>query len=364
MPDTNSSSGLGVQQRTLHLEAALQTVRALMPALSLEQALGRLLDAALERVAAERGSVQVARQDGTLCILRARGVPQHIVRETSVEPGQGISGLVVETGTPLLVKDIGRDARFLPRGCGSYGTPSFLSLPIRLHGEVRGVINLNDKRDRRAFSPEDMWLLAFVTEHVEPALESSHRLEQALVLAQQDTLTGLANQGHFWSSLELERERADRYGRELSLVILDIDHFKRCNDRHGHLLGDQVLRRVAQILTRLSRTCDLPARYGGEEFAVILPETDLSGAAVFAEKIRHAVEVFAGNASEGPPVTVSVGVASHLSIGGTATDLVRAADAALYRAKAAGRNRVLASSAVAPAASIQDEGADSSGGGS
>jgi diguanylate cyclase (GGDEF)-like protein len=165
------------------------------------------------------------------------------------------------------------------------------------------------------------------------------RLER---LANTDALTGVANRRRFMDRLAKEVERANRYGRPLSLLGLDLDHFKRINDTWGHPVGDEVLRRTGAILRDLGRDTDVPARLGGEEFAVLLPETEVGGATALAERIRRriAAEEIEVEGRERFNVTVSVGVAS---LGGAATDgraLLKAADDALYRAKEMGRDRV------------------------
>jgi diguanylate cyclase (GGDEF)-like protein len=140
-----------------------------------------------------------------------------------------------------------------------------------------------------------------------------------------------------------EVERARRYGHELGLIMLDIDNFKQINDTYGHLQGDEVLREVARVLRQSSREIDEPARYGGEEMAVALPQTDLEGAYQFAERVRRRIEALALPLPDGDGVlrvTASFGAASLASAGGVDKDsLVGSADAALYQAKRAGKNR-------------------------
>jgi diguanylate cyclase (GGDEF)-like protein len=166
-----------------------------------------------------------------------------------------------------------------------------------------------------------------------------------------DGLTGIHNHRHFQARLREEVSRAQRYGSALSLVMLDLDHFKEVNDRWGHPLGDQVLRGTAELIRQALRDVDLCARYGGEEFAVLLPETPPQGAALVARRIRrlvaervYALDAVAEAGDERPSelqVTCSAGVASYPSPGATTPEtLVRRADEALYKAKEAGRNSV------------------------
>jgi diguanylate cyclase (GGDEF)-like protein len=159
-------------------------------------------------------------------------------------------------------------------------------------------------------------------------------------LTRTDPLTGLANRRHFDATLAAELKRFDRYATPVSLVMVDLDHFKRVNDTYGHAGGDAVLAEVARRLQTMTRETDLVARFGGEEMCVVLPSTSLDGAAQLAERLR---EVLAASPvpfdGEPIPVTASFGVATATRIGGPA-GLIRDADAALYRAKHQGRNRV------------------------
>ncbi len=173
--------------------------------------------------------------------------------------------------------------------------------------------------------------------------EAQLALEQ---LATKDGLTGIANRRAFDDVLQTEWRRAIREAKLISLLMVDVDHFKNYNDCFGHQAGDECLKRVAEILAKsMLRPGDFVARYGGEEFAVILPDVDRAGAMLLAERIRMAVELLHipnGN-PDGAPVTVSVGSATAIVLEKiTATELLRTADAALYQAKHEGRNRVVA----------------------
>ena len=155
-----------------------------------------------------------------------------------------------------------------------------------------------------------------------------------------DGLTNLSNRKQLDTLLDEEIARARRHRRELSVLMLDIDHFKKINDTHGHLTGDSVLRGLAAILQKRLRPSDRLGRYGGEEFCAILPETSLTSAAHMAEELRKLVETYAFSAENREVrVTISIG-ASSLAEGMQAADLYRTADEKLYEAKRAGRNRV------------------------
>ena len=164
---------------------------------------------------------------------------------------------------------------------------------------------------------------------------------QLQTLSRTDRLTGLYNRGHWEEALKLEYARHARYGHPTTLIMFDIDHFKRVNDTYGHQVGDQVIQRVAQVLRDLVRDADIAGRYGGEEFAVLLPDTDKAGGAILAERLRQAVEVEHLEHEAGPVrFTISLGVADLAYPSSDYKQLIEWADQALYASKRAGRNRV------------------------
>ncbi len=169
--------------------------------------------------------------------------------------------------------------------------------------------------------------------------ERTLMLDQLRNLAITDDLTKLFNSRHFYSQLEQEMNRYRRYKRIFSILLLDIDHFKRFNDNYGHLEGDRILRRVGRMITSCMRTMDTAYRYGGEEFTVLLPETDCDAALTVAERIKEKVSGEALEYSNDPCVTVSIG-ATQYSETDTISDLIKRADKAMYVAKQKGRNRI------------------------
>jgi diguanylate cyclase (GGDEF)-like protein len=174
--------------------------------------------------------------------------------------------------------------------------------------------------------------------------ERARKADFYKTLAERDGLTGLLNYRSFQEVLRQELQRSLRYERNLSLLMVDVDKFKDLNDMRGHLCGDRVLQQIARLLDENCREQDYCCRYGGEEFAIVVPETDKSGALRLAERIRSSVELTKFLADDGPPLsrlTVSVGVATRPPDGSTPPELVEAADRAMYAAKALGRNAVV-----------------------
>jgi diguanylate cyclase (GGDEF)-like protein len=212
-----------------------------------------------------------------------------------------------------------------------------LSVPAQ-ESESETVVELHPPQG--GFSAETVELARWLVSQAAIALENAELHHVVQRQATTDELTGLANRRRFMEALGAEIERLERFGGALTLVLADIDDFKRINDRFGHHVGDEALRRFAQLLTAELREIDVAGRLGGEEFAVLLPETDLEGGLVAAERIRRAVAESELVLSEAVHVrfTASLGIASHT--GEPADVLLQRADAALYRAKAEGKNQV------------------------
>jgi diguanylate cyclase (GGDEF)-like protein len=200
-------------------------------------------------------------------------------------------------------------------------------------------------RPGEPFTAAEREVFLYLVGQVSSSIENIALHELVSEQAVTDELTGLSNNRRFRELISKEAARAERFGHELSLIMLDIDDFKQINDTYGHLQGDEVLRMVGRVLHLESRGVDEPARYGGEEFAVALPETGLDGAVELAERIRVRIEaeqVPRGDGAGAVSVTASIGAASMRGSADGAEPLIAAADAALYEAKRTGKNRVVA----------------------
>jgi len=221
-----------------------------------------------------------------------------------------------------------------------------LCAPLVGHGEVLGVLHLASTK-KQGLSTEVQRLAGVLAEQLSLALGNLRLQETLRSRSERDPLTDLYNRRHLELSVERELARAIRHGNSLTFIMLDVDHFKVFNDTHGHDAGDAVLRDVAHVLKRHTRTEDIACRYGGEEFLMVLPGCPLQDAYQKAEAIREAIaqlRVSAVGAGQSR-VTASIGIACYPQHGERLEELIRVADAALYRAKAAGRNRVVATSA-------------------
>ncbi|MDQ6726305.1 MAG: GGDEF domain-containing protein, partial [Actinomycetota bacterium] len=246
-------------------------------------------------------------------------------------------------GGPVLWPGDGAAVRAAPQepDCDGGG----VAIPLRSGGHPFGVLAYYGRAT--AFDDGDVDSLVILVRQAETAIENSFLYEEAVRLSLTDGMTGLWNRRNFDLRLESELSRAVRFAEPFGVVFVELDQMKAVNDRHGHQAGDTVLIELARRLTEAVREVDLVARWGGDEFTLLLPKTGLAGAVLLAEKIRAAVGTVAFRVDTGSlDLTISVGVAAYPEHGSSGKDLVAAADAAMYRAKAGGRNRVEA--AIAP----------------
>jgi two-component system cell cycle response regulator len=262
----------------------------------------------------------------------------------------------LSTGALVLVTDVATDPLYEAerRRWASDGilvpTRSAVAVPFSMKDRQVGVFFLRTTGQDPPLTPADAQFAETVIRTAVAAIEKAYDFETAVLdrrrfeqLAFTDPLTGTLNRRAMGEALETELERARRYNLYLSLMLADLDRFKQINDQRGHLAGDAVLRQVGELLRREARSVDIVARYGGEEFVVVMPETTLQGAAVFAERVRRRVEARDFAEPGGAPLrmTVSIGIAGYPNERVTSADsFVALADQALYRAKDEGRNLV------------------------
>jgi diguanylate cyclase (GGDEF)-like protein len=239
-----------------------------------------------------------------------------------------------------------RTRLFDPQGTGRGGSAeealhAFQSFPISTNGKLTGLFAVGGRATAR-LDADTHAFLAQVANQAHIVVENARLVERLRELSIRDSLTELYNHRHAMDLLSNEFERVGRYAAGVSLLMLDLDEFKRINDDHGHPAGDAVLREMARVLEETLRTVDSLGRYGGEEFVAILPHTSPEEAAATAERIRLRVQNHVFWVGAKPlTITVSIGVASYPSPAVDSPEsLVREADRALYRAKEAGRNRV------------------------
>jgi diguanylate cyclase (GGDEF)-like protein len=264
------------------------------------------------------------------------------VSRMSFKPG-GLADRVILRNTYILSNDRPESEHRLSRLARREGIKSFICLPLIYQKKPLGVIYVYNK-ESDTFTNEQITLLTTLSNLAAGAIANVQLLEATEKMATVDALTGLLNRRKYDELIEQELKRAIRYQRELSLLLLDIDHFKKINDTYGHQVGDQALQHISNIISEDLRNVDTAARYGGEEFAVILPETGIEGASLVAKRIRVSISSnpLSIDRELSIPMTVSIGIASYPDCADTAKRLSQYADQALYESKSAGRNRVTA----------------------
>lgn len=284
-------------------------------------------------------------EEGTLSIVAHSGLSEDYLRRGPIPVGESVAGAVAQQRRPIHVPDAPNHLGLYKADvAGREGLKSIYCLPLVIRDRCIGVMTFYHRKEH-SYSDDETQFLSTFASTVSIAIDNARLYEEQKRRAVTDGLTGLHNHKHFHDNLSLEINRARRYGNRLSVIILDIDLFKKYNDAYGHLEGDALLREMGGILKKTARENDLVARYGGEEFVFLLHQSNKSEAMLFAGRLRKRIcdHRFKGEEiMPGGRLTVSLGVASFPEDADSASSLVHTADQALYRAKKEGRNRVRA----------------------
>lgn len=269
---------------------------------------------------------------GTLKFVHATGPGADSIRGLVLQRGQGVAGWVAEHGQPLLVADAQTDKRFTPAvdQVSGFVTKSIIAVPLTTRHQVYGVIELINKLDETQFTDRDLLVLQTIANFAAIAIERAYYLRAVERLALTDPLTGLPNRRAFEQVLEREVEKTRRLRTLFALLILDVDHFKAINDRHGHVAGDEALRAVANILRSTARKVDFPSRLGGDEFAVLLPDTAEGDAPFVVRRIQRALDDYNQTAA----IVLSISIGARIVDPLAPETILADADRAMYDAKA------------------------------
>jgi histidine kinase len=342
---TRTSEQLLVQ---VDLQALMTALKAIAQEQVHSRMISQIIETAMAFAGAHKGMLALRADDGRFCIeaeASLEGEPR-ILQSLPVLRGSDVPSTILNyvarTRAAMVIDDAQQEQTLLPALLAdpyvkAHQVRSMLCIPILAgsweDSELLGMLYLENNRTSHGFTEKHFEMLEII------AIAAAGRLELSKKAAI-DSLTGLFNRGYLQSVLHIEVATANRAERPLSLLLIDIDHFKQFNDTWGHQVGDEVLRHVADTIRQCCRDADIVARYGGEEIAVLLPDTTDSSAAVLAERVRAAIESRPLN-RQGQPllVTASIGIAAYQK-GQSDDDFVRAADQALYQAKHDGRNCV------------------------
>lgn len=321
--------------------------KTITSSIELKEVLSEIMNKIKEMTKAESWSVLlVDHETGELVFEKTDNRKTKKIEKFRLKMGEGIAGWVAQEGIPVVVPDVSKDERFFGKidKAIRFKTKSLLCVPIKSKDQVVGVIELVNKTTGEPFSKEDLDLLLRLVDLTAIAIERTSLYQKMTELAITDDLTKLFNTRYLNRTIEVEIHRASRYNTSVSLIFMDIDHFKNINDRYGHLIGSKVLVEIAQLLLKSLRSVDIVARYGGDEFVIVLPQTTPDYAIQIAERMRKSVEQYTFLKKEGYSLrlTASFGVASYPESAKTKEELIRLADEAMYRVKYQTRNAVYA----------------------
>jgi diguanylate cyclase (GGDEF)-like protein len=311
----------------------------------LKRLISVILDKAIETVNAEKGSLMLYDPaDNTLQVKVVYGLKdkQHeddinngLVECQKMKPESGIAGKVYTEKKSIITNLGGQDPRFNQLS-NNNNVSSLICVPLIAKGECIGIINITNKKNGKLFNKKDLEFVEALANQAAIAVDNAQLYE----LATKDGLTKLYIHRHFYFLLESEIKRVQRYHHVLSLLMMDIDNFKAVNDSYGHLVGDMVLKEIANVIQKTIRHVDIPARYGGEEFTVILPETPVLSGVIIAERLRKKISEISVKVDDNHYVTptVSIGISEFPNSGEGIKDLIDKADKALYVSKENGKN--------------------------
>ncbi len=329
------------RQRFIELSAVHEVSRRLSEAARLGEVLSYVLDGAIRLTGAEAGLIWRLDEHESFFLGASHNLPAERVALHPPNAPDSVSRRILASGRPLRIADV----QVLGPATWPVEVPhlhSLLGIPLRSEGRAYGsLLVLNRAHD--FFRPENERILEVIAAQAAAAIARAEALEEAQRLAITDALTGLFNARYFTGRLELELERARRYTHTLALLIVDSDALKLVNDRLGHAAGNELLVALARTIQQHVRGSDLVARFGGDEFVILQPESSIDAAVATAERIRLAA--YAASDVAGVERSVSAGVAMFPQHAQDSDGLFQQADAALYRAKRAGKNRVEAAPA-------------------
>ena len=327
------------------LKGILNVAQVVVSSLELDEVLQNILHSAMAVMDMPAGSIALYDAESSQLELRAHaGLSEQFVAldRWRVNSG-GLTYEILDRGELFIIKDTESTDFFNNPLAIKEGIRSLIAAPLKIQKKTIGVLYLDDFKPREFFE-EKLELLSILTSFATMSIDHARLHEKTAQLACTDGLTGLYNHRQFKKNFIDEVSRANRYNKTLSIILFDVDNFKKFNDTYGHPNGDIVLQEMATMLHELLRDCDTIYRYGGEEFVALLPETALPEATRVAERIRIFVETesprFLTGITKTHGVTVSVGVASVPEDGTDANALLKSVDDLMYKAKSEGKNKV------------------------
>ena len=336
----NENIGLkeSLRQKDKELSFFIEVGKALTSTLKFKEILKIIMDNAQKLVKSEAWSILLVDEKANeLYFELAKGEKVAKIKDIRLKMGKGVAGWVAKKGKPLIVPDVTEDKRFFS-GVDKktkFRTKSILCVPIISKNKTLGVLELINKKDGSSFEQNELDLMLKLVDHAAIAIERSMLYERTAELAVTDDLTKLFNFRFLDQRLEDEIKKCKKEGGSVSLIFLDMDHFKLINDNYGHLMGSKVLIEVAQILIRALRDVDIIARYGGDEFVIVLPDTGTKTTYRISKRIQNLIRkhTFLGEDNLTARLTASFGIATYPVHANSKLELIRLADQAMYNVK-------------------------------
>jgi len=280
-----------------------------------------------------------------LCFEIAVGEGAEVLKGCRLNMGEGIAGWVAQSGESVLIEDVRKDPRFCGRfdQISQFNTKSVICVPLQSRGKILGVLELINRIEQDSFTDLDMRALTTIAEYAAIAINNGHLYQHAQWLSITDDHTSLYNMRYLHDALDKQLIRAEREKYEISMIFLDLDHFKNINDTHGHIYGSKTLKEVGVLIKKLARPQDIPVRYGGDEFVILMPGTGKKEALDFAVYLREQLNTYNFLSEEGLNlrITASFGVASYPGDASNKSEIINLADAAMYKIKDTTRDGVM-----------------------
>jgi len=342
LKDSVEESRHKVVQVTSLINTLSSIAKATNQSLESKKVIGFVMEILQRQLGAKRASLWlVDPETGKVEFEDGTGWTESDRTEAEVVIGRGVVGHAIANGLYLDRSIVKQDPTLA--GLKKDGAvPSVMCSPLIHNNEVIGALNVEEvDRRRHTDSKDDSRLMEFVASLAAMAIKNARMFGETRERANTDGLTKLFTHRYFQDAFDADLRRADRYGDFVSLILTDIDHFKKFNDTYGHQIGDLVLKETAGVFKQAVREMDICARYGGEEFVIVLPQTNKTGAVKLADRLRQFVEGRDYTTDKGIlHVTISLGVATFPVDAREKPTLIKLADQALYAAKEGGRNCV------------------------
>ncbi len=337
---TGADRNRQIQELTIFHDVA----KALTSSLDLDSILQTIMEKMAEYFRPDTWSLlMVDEEHNELYFAIAVGDAAEALKNARLKVGEGIAGWVAKHGERLVVPDVYTDPRFAKRidELTKWETRSIVCVPVRSKHRVLGVIQLvNVHMD--IFTEQEMFFLQALCDYAAIAIENARAVEKIQELTITDDCTGLYNARHLYKTLETEVYRSARFAYEFTVLFIDLDHFKRVNDTHGHLIGSKLLAEIGYVIKAQLRLIDFAFRYGGDEFVVLLPQTGKDAALVVAKRLRDTLRTstFCTDEALNLNIRASIGVATYPQDAKTPHDIIRQADEMMYLVKNTTRDNI------------------------